>query len=776
MKSYLDLVFASAKVRRRQNRMTILCIVVSVFLVTAIFSIADMMQRTQMDRMTDKNGSWHISITGLTPAQADEIAARPDVEAVGICTRFNEGGELPYRLNGKRVDIYGLDETALQMQAGEMTAGAFPQSDNEVLVGTNTAKALGLAPGDVVVLDSPAGERQYTLCGIGGVDESYYNGQFTLMDLYLTPAALADLLAANSVEDKANTYYFTFTNAKNAAAALTELPMQYGLAQDAANENRAIMGIQGQSSNSGWQNIYGIVFVLFLVVLLAGVLMISGSINSNVVQRTQFFGMMRCIGMSRSQVIRFVRIEALNWCKTAVPLGLLLGMAASQIVCFALRYGIGGEFSTTPVLALSPISLVSGVLVGVITVLLAAQAPAKRAAKVSPVAAVSGGQQSTAVRRPVHLGKRKIEITLGIHHAVARTQNWLLMTASFALSIILALCFSVLLSFAGLLLPALSPWQPDIAFGGYGNAQVITREMAAQLRTLPGVRAVWGALGSADIPITTTHAGVDTATVCSYDDVMMEASRSDLVRGKVVDTTGAANEVMTIYNKNNPLRVGDTITIHGTALTIVGAYSSGLFSDEVTIICPQALCDRLMGEQNYNICGILLDSDVPDSTIAQIVALSTDDMIVTDMRTSNAQSQATYLATRVVLYSFLGIIGLISLLNIINSISMSVTARARQYGAMRAVGMDDRQLVRMIAAEGAAYAVSGLAVGLAVGLPLQRMLYTRLITRYFGLGWSLPLPMMVVVTVFVAAAAAVAVHAPAKRLCRMPITAAINEL
>ena len=35
--------------------------------------------------------------------------------------------------------------------------------------------------------------------------------------------------------------------------------------------------------------------------------------------------MMRCIGMSKQQIIRFVRLEALNWCKTAVPIGLILG-------------------------------------------------------------------------------------------------------------------------------------------------------------------------------------------------------------------------------------------------------------------------------------------------------------------------------------------------------------------------------------------------------------------------------------------------------------------
>ena len=64
---------------------------------------------------------------------------------------------------------------------------------------------------------------------------------------------------------------------------------------------------------------------MFLLVLIAGILMISSSINSSVSQRTQFFGMMRCIGMSRQQIIRFVCLESLNWCKTAIPHWFALG-------------------------------------------------------------------------------------------------------------------------------------------------------------------------------------------------------------------------------------------------------------------------------------------------------------------------------------------------------------------------------------------------------------------------------------------------------------------
>ena len=59
MKSYLSLIPISAKVRKRQNRMTLLCIIISVLLVTTIFSMADMAIRMEKTRVMEKQGAWH---------------------------------------------------------------------------------------------------------------------------------------------------------------------------------------------------------------------------------------------------------------------------------------------------------------------------------------------------------------------------------------------------------------------------------------------------------------------------------------------------------------------------------------------------------------------------------------------------------------------------------------------------------------------------------------------------------------------------------------------
>ena len=78
MKSYLSLVPISAKVRRRQNRMTILCIICAVFLVTAIFSVTDMMIRTESSIMLSKHGNWHLQLDHISQDIAEEICRRTE--------------------------------------------------------------------------------------------------------------------------------------------------------------------------------------------------------------------------------------------------------------------------------------------------------------------------------------------------------------------------------------------------------------------------------------------------------------------------------------------------------------------------------------------------------------------------------------------------------------------------------------------------------------------------------------------------------------------------
>lgn len=777
MKSYLSLIPISAKVRKRQNRMMILCIIISVLLVTTIFSAADMIIRGETVTMQAKHGNWHIQMNNISDEIAEEISDRPDVTAVGWSAVFNENADQPYTIGERKATLYGTDETYLEQLADGMEEGTFPQNDQEVVLSSNAKLALDVQLGDPVTVQTPAGNVDFTISGFGSDDQEYYEGQTYLVAVYMTEAAFVSLMNENGVSDYAPACYVQFQSAAKAADAITEIQEQYNLPEDSIRENTAIMGLAGQSSNESMQNVYGLAAILFIMVLLAGVLMISGSMNSQVAQRTKFFGMMRCIGASRKQVIRFVRLEALNWCKTAIPIGLIVGTVITWAVCALLRYGIGGEFAGTPVFALSPIGLISGAVVGLVTVLLAAQAPAKRAAKVSPMAAVSGNSETLpATRHTTRLLFGKVEWTLGVHHATASKKNWFLMTASFSLSIILFLCFSVGLDFARELVPSLRSWQPDVTLNGYANALLLEPDLLNEIQKIPHVEAAFGTAYLENVPATSSREGIDHVNLMSYTDYLLDSAADSVVEGDLSAIYGNNGQVMTISNKDNPLQVGDTIQIDGKEVTITCAVSDGVYSSEYSVICSPETFEWLTGETNYSLVGIQLDADADDETIQQINNLVGSDVIFDDLRQGNQEDAATYLAAQFVLYSFLAIIAMITLFNIINSISMSVTARIKQYGAMRAVGMDGGQLARMITAESLTYAISGLVVGCVAGLLLSRYLHIMLLTRYFGTTWSLPVPLLCIIFLFDFAAAFLAAYAPSKRIRNMAITETINEL
>ena len=79
MKSYLSLIPVSAKVHRRQNQMTLLCIIIAVFLVTAIFSMAQMWTDSEVEAMRKKHGDWHIVLQNIPEKAGDQIRQRSDI-------------------------------------------------------------------------------------------------------------------------------------------------------------------------------------------------------------------------------------------------------------------------------------------------------------------------------------------------------------------------------------------------------------------------------------------------------------------------------------------------------------------------------------------------------------------------------------------------------------------------------------------------------------------------------------------------------------------------
>lgn len=795
MKSYLSLIPISAKVRKRQNRMTLLCIIFAVFLATAIFSMADVLAQTQIMHTKDSHGNWHIQLENITEDEAAAIAARSDVAAASWYDVVNMDMSRAYMIDGSPAALCGMEEPFQSDIMHYFPAGASVQGDGVILT-PNAKELLNVSVGDSITLNTPAGDYGLNVSGFRSESSRYANsngGETTALlvkikqiGVFMNIDTFRAIIAANG-DSGDPSYYVQFGERANIRKAISEIKQECGLSDEAVKENSIVMGLMGLANNSIFKNMYPLAVLIFLLILLAGVLMIKGSLNSNIAERSQFFGMMRCIGMSKRQVVRFVRLEALNWCKTAIPAGAILGTIVSWGLCAVLRFVVGGEFSDTPIFGVSAFGLASGVLLGLLTVLVSAQSPAKRAARVSPMAAVCGSTgEVKAVRHGASFHLFKIETSLGVSHAVSDKKNLGLMTGSFALSIVLFLCFSVLVQLLSCLLPSFSS-SPNLSYSGGdgGVSNTVAHSLAEELRGMPGVKQVFGRSYLPDIPAALPAAvQQNTVDMLSYDDSELDLLNKDdqLRRGSDLSKIyGDSNFVLAIWDKDLPLAIGDKVELCGAEMEIAGMLKLSPFSNsgrtdgEAILICSAQTFARLTGVSDYAIVDVQLTKDATDADVAAMRSLASGKYDFKDRRDEG--DSRTSFAFSVFLYGFLVIIALITVLNIVNSISMGVSTRMKQYGAMRAVGMGGDQLTKMIAAEAATYALLGSGVGCAVGLPLNKLMYDQLITKHFPYyTWSVPVPALLIIFAFVAAATILAVHSPAKRIRNMAVTDIINEL
>lgn len=145
MRSYLSLIPITARVRRRQNRMTRICIILAVFLVTSVFSLAEMWTNSETEAMRQNHGDWHIMIQQVSEDVAAQITKDRKVAFSARQEAINAdeaAASLDYSINGKKMAVYGVEETYLAMMMGYSQEGAYPQSSTEVALSAVCKKRL----------------------------------------------------------------------------------------------------------------------------------------------------------------------------------------------------------------------------------------------------------------------------------------------------------------------------------------------------------------------------------------------------------------------------------------------------------------------------------------------------------------------------------------------------------------------------------------------------------------------------------------------------------
>lgn len=104
-----------------------------------------------------------------------------------------------------------------------------------------------------------------------------------------------------NLDDVNSGLYVQFAHPFFARQAISDLKEDMDLSDDQVVENVKLLGLYGQSASSTMMQIYLTALVLGVLVLIAGVLMIASSLNTSVAQRTEFYGMLRCLARRRSR-------------------------------------------------------------------------------------------------------------------------------------------------------------------------------------------------------------------------------------------------------------------------------------------------------------------------------------------------------------------------------------------------------------------------------------------------------------------------------------------
>lgn len=779
MKHYLKLVPISAKIHRKQSKMTRICITLAVLLVAVMFGLADMYLQGVTQHQIEESGNWHYEFHSIDTQTASFISARPEVAIAGWHDTVSS--EAGYSIKEQSVSISAQEKGVFEgIFLNDIIEGEYPDGPNEIAVSSSLKNTASVSLNETVELYKPDGSvTEYLIVGL--LDDTK-TSRLIAGDTPIVVMTPEGLGAGLAVSDTNESYVVRFSHLCNIPDTINDIKAKDNLSDEQITGNIPLLSIQGQiKGKTGVNQIYQVAFILSVIVMLTCILMISSSLNSNVAERTEFFGMLRCLGATKKQIMRFVRLEGLYWCKTAIPIGVIFSIVIVWILSAIMRVINPQWFSSMPIFGISWISIVASILLGLLTVLLAARSPAKKAAKVSPLTAVSGNAGQTAsFRKAANTKAFKIETALGIHHAKAKKRNYILMTGAFAVCITLFLTFSTLVDF---MRNAFVPpdYTPELSIASETNTCSIDKELLEQIKQNDIVKRAYGRMFAYDVPVENNGQSYN-ANLISYEENQFEWAADSLVDGSIETVMQRENQALFVQTENMNVQVGDdiTLTINNKQQTVTVA---GILSDSPlarvegteTFFCSEETFTALTGEKGYTIIDIQFKNNASSEDVKAIESLFSNGGVVFSDSLSGVQQQRNlYHTFAVLVYGFLSIIVAITIFHIMNTINMGVAAKMKEYGGMRAIGMSNRQLVGMIIAEAGTYAISGVIWGCIIGLPMHWVIYVSLITNIWGTAWSVPVVPLILIIAIVLLTSLLAVRGPAKRLERMSIIENIN--
>jgi putative ABC transport system permease protein len=732
------------------------------------------------------------------------------------------GGGAP-GIGGNFNDSPAADGTAIVT----ITQGEPPSGPGEVVIDDASAAASGYQLGDTVRLVTSGAQPSVTGTLVGTVRFGE-SGNLIGATLALFDTVTAQQLylgGQNAFNDIAVTGDGSMTNSELAAAITAVLPADLEAVDDVtiAEEN-------SDQLEQGLSFITTFLLVFAAVALVVGTFLILNTFSIIVAQRTRELALFRALGASKGQVTRSVLLEALVVGVIGSTVGLALGFALAAGLK-ALFGAIGLDLGQAG-LVFEPRTAIAAYTVGVLVTLLAAYLPARKAAKVPPVAAMRDDVSipESSMRRRLAGGVALTVLGAGLMIWALAFDGGLQPLGGGVLAVFIGVA---------LLSPVIGKPIVTVIAGGYprlfGTVGLLARENA---RRNPRRTAATASALMIGLALVTTMAILGQSTKASVDELISSDLKADYIvsnaiqapfsaavapeiaalpgvsaavpfRFSIVDIDGeqsfvaafdpvAMGQVVAITVESGSLDTGDDGVLVSSSRAEAAGWSVG---DQITVGLPA-------GPVTLTISGIIAPSPLiggeivlplavleaggvapVDSTVYITRAAGADpdsvlagiDGVLADLPTVTAKDQAEFAEEQrapidqllAIIYALLGLAVIIAVLGIINTLALSVIERTREVGLLRAVGMSRRQLRSMIRLESVAIsvlgAVLGIGLGLIFGISLQQAISGDGITVL-----SVPLLQLLIFVLLAGVVGVLAAVWPARRAARMDVLRAIT--
>jgi putative ABC transport system permease protein len=719
--------------------------------------------------------------TGVSSAQSsvpasvlDDITAVDGVEAAegyvqteGIYVLDSEGEVL--ETNGAPgLGVGWITDRSLSQS--ELTDGRAPSAEGEVALDAATAEKLDYQVGDQVALLTTGPRIEATLVGVFQYGESGNLAGATM--------AAFDTTTAQELFLEPGRYTGVSVNADDGVSQI-ELDEALSAALGDKYDVRT-RAEQSEAASSSLED--GIGFINTFLMVFAGVALFVGSFiilntfSMLVAQRTRELALLRALGASRRQVTRSVLLEA----TLLATIGSTAGLAAG----FGLAHGLSALMKQFGLVLDGDLVFSAGTVawayaVGVLVTLVAAYLPARRAAKVAPIAAMRDDVVTTTgrpMRRRNVLGAvtaavATVALAAGLSlddgdntGALVGLGSALMLGAAVALSPVLAKPF---IRAAGFLLPRVAGRTGHLArenalrnprrtaatssalmiglalvsgfsiLGASANASVealiddtlkadyvvstgvgqpFTPKVAEELAAVDGVESVAQERFGAG-----KFDGTEAMFVAYQPEKLDQALQLDFAEGEVTGLEGNGLLVDQSTAEDEGWQVGDTVEFlvangNSEELTLGGIYRD---SDGLgSVLISMDTYNATGGAQLDRYVYVNLADGVDVAAVRADLEQVTGAYPVVDLKDTGdfKDEQKGQVQQMLTLINALLVLSvLIAVLGVVNTLALSVIERTRELGLLRAVGMSRRQLRRMVRLESVVISIYGAALGLVLG-------------------------------------------------------------